>query len=163
MSALNAILIFLSVVLIHEAGHIFAAALTGARVSGLRAVGGGLSIRIDGTESLSYGRVIAVCAGGAAFNLISCLIPGMGERFRFYSIGVAAFNLIPLRGSDGDFIVYTLLSAVSDPVLAERIRRKISSAILFLFWCVAVLVNLTGNGDLPLLLAVTSVIIAKYE
>lgn len=149
--------------LIHEAGHVFTAALVGARVSGLRAVGGGLRMSINGTESLSYVRVIAVCAGGAAFNLISILVPGMGERFRFYSIGVAAFNLMPLRGSDGDLIVYTLLSAVSDPVRAERIRRGISSVTLCVFWCVAVLVNLTGKGDLPMLLAVTAVIIAKYE
>lgn len=162
-ASLNAALTFLSVVLIHEAGHVFAAALFGARVSGFGAVGSGLRLRIYGAETLSYGRVAAVYAGGAAFNLISLLLPGMGERFRLYSVGVAVFNLIPLRGSDGDLIIYTLLSALSDPFRGERIRRAISSFTLLVFWCAAVLVNLTGGGNLPMLLAVTAVIIAKYE
>ncbi len=163
MRGIESLLSFLSVVLIHEAGHLTAAALAGARVGWPGAVGGGLRMRVTGTEAMPYLRVIAVYAAGAAFNLASLLIPGMGERFRIYSIGAAVFNLLPLRGSDGEGILRGLLSALFDPLRAERACRAVASVTLCAFWCWAVIYNLRGRGDPAMLLAVIAVIIAKHE
>lgn len=123
----------------------------------------GLSFRLDGTERISYGKEALIYASGAAFNLLSLLVPNMGETFYVYSVGAALFNLIPFAGSDGSGIVYALSAYFLHPESAHRIKNVLEWTFLIFFWLFAVFLNLTGEGSFALLLAVTAVLLAEMR
>ncbi len=148
----------LCVILIHESGHVIIALLCGVDVSAVRVRGGGVRIRFAGGERISYGREILICSGGVIFNLLTAVMPYTGSLFQSYSVGAAVFNLFPIRGSDGDGIVSAALSLmIRSPNTAETVRGVVREGALYVMWCAAIVLNLCGEGSLPLLVAVMTV------
>lgn len=149
-------------ILIHEAGHIIAVYALGVRIKRGRRFFG-ISLRLDGTERISYGKEAIIYASGAIFNLLSLLIPRMGETFYAYSVGAAVFNLLPLSGSDGEGLVYAVGAGLLTPDAAAKLTRVLGRIFLILVWLFAVSVNLTGGGSFALLIAVTAVLLSDIR
>ncbi len=149
-----------SSVLIHEAGHIIAATAFGVGLGrGYRFFG--IRIVLNGTQRIGYIKEAIIYAAGAAFNLISLLIPGMGDDFYICSVGAAIFNLIPFPGSDGSAIICALTARVSSPKSADRVKNVLEKTFLTLLWLFAVYANFDGRGSFALLGAVTVLLVSK--
>lgn len=117
-----------------------------------------MRIRFSGGERISYGRELFISSAGVLFNLLTAALPHTGSLFRSYSIGAAMFNLIPVRGSDGDGILGAVLPLLTrSPNTAETLRSVVREAALYVMWCAAIVLNLCGTGNLPLLIAVMAV------
>ena len=158
------LLIFISVITVHEMGHIITAYFCGAKIRRLRPVPCGLRIEFDGAERMPYYKELLICSGGMIFNLISLFLPFAGELFRAYSIGAAVYNLCPFSGSDGGGIVYiTTLYFTKDPFSAERVRRGFEDLFMLILWGGSVYLNLCGKGSFPLLLSVVILIIIRIK
>ncbi len=151
-------------VVCHELGHITAAFLAGVRVRGLRLRrgGGGLSLHAD-ADSASYMRALAVYAGGCIANIIAAAIFHAHTQFAVYCVGAALFNLLPLDGSDGSMMMYSMLCLVTDDAnKAWRISRAVCGVTLAVVWVTAVYMALTGRGAELLVIAVL-LIVARYS
>lgn len=149
-----------SSVLIHESGHIIAASAFGVGLGrGYRFFG--IRIMLDGAQRIGYIKEAIIYAAGAAFNLLSLLIPGMGDDFYACSIGAALFNLIPFPGSDGSAVIGALTASVASPKIADKVKNSIEKIFLTLIWLFAVYVNLDGRGSFALLSAVTVLLVSK--
>lgn len=146
--------------MIHEAGHIAAALLCGAPPLGIRARPGGLSL-VCRTERLSYPRAALVYAGGAAANLLAAAAARQGT-FCLFCVGAAVFNLLPLPGSDGVGILYSLLCCFSGPAAAERAARAAADLGMLAFWCAAVYLSLTGQGGGAALVAAVLMLVCRF-
>lgn len=149
-----------SSVLIHEAGHIIAASAFGVGLErGYRFFG--IRIMLDGTQRIGYVKEAIIYAAGAAFNLLSLLIPGMSEGFYVCSVGAALFNLIPFPGSDGSAIIAALMASVASPIVADKVKNALEQTFLTLIWLFAVYANIDGRGNFALLIAVTVMLVSK--
>ncbi len=118
---------------------------------------------LDGTERISYGREAVIYMSGAFANLLSLLIPFMGEPFYVCSVGAAIFNLIPFAGSDGQRLLYTLTSLFISPSVAQKLTNSVSRVFTVALWLFAVTVNLHGEGSFALLLLVTYVLLSYFK
>ncbi len=151
--------------LIHEAGHIAAALICGAPLLGIRARPGGLSL-VCRTERLSYPRAAFVYAGGAAANLLAAAAARVGggalSPLCAFSVGAAVFNLLPLPGSDGVGILYSLICCFAGPGAAERISRAAADLGMLAFWVAAVYLSLTGQGGGAALAAAVLMLVCRF-
>jgi len=114
--------------LCHEAGHLAALALAGAKVERLRLTAFGAEIRAD-TRYLPYGVEIFCTLAGPAVNLILALI--FSRLCGDYLLAGAnlllgAFNLLPLTNLDGGRALYLLVCWRTDPPFADRFCRWVS-------------------------------------
>ncbi len=121
----------------------------------------GLQIRLDGTEKISYGREALIYISGPLANLISLLIPQMGDTFYAFSLGAALFNLIPFAGSDGERLICAIMSAHLSPSVSQRLTDALSLSFSVAIWLAAVIMNLYGEGSFALLVAVTLVLLSS--
>lgn len=153
-------------IVIHEAGHFIFAAASGVKIREMRFGVFGFRLVCCDAET-TYFRYLLLYAGGAALNLLTAFIPGTGESFRLYSLGAAAFNLLPLYGCDGCGILRCLILCISRSDLAllyaDRAVRVCSDITLAVLWFFSVYMNLTGGGSLPLLLIMVFFIICRCK
>lgn len=120
-------------------------------------------MELDGTGHISYVKETVIYASGVAFNLLSLLLPRMGERFYLYSVGAAVFNLIPFAGSDGSGIVYNVAAMLASPTAAQRAQKVLERAFLAAAWLFSVFVNLYGEGSFALLIATVTLIVSSMR
>ncbi len=144
----------LAAAFLHEAGHYLACRLCRVPVRWFRPAVTGAVIGYDGS-ALSYGREIAVAAGGPLVNLL-CAVFSLfcrGRSFTLFgisSLGLALFNLLPHRRLDGGVILHAFLCAVWGADPAARITEITSFCGTVLLWMCAVLVQLRCGGNLSL-------------
>lgn len=109
--------------LTHELGHVAAALLSGGRVERLRLSVVGAELSFSYRAPLSYGRDSLVALAGPAENL---LLGGVFFALHRHlpaaiSLGVGAFNLLPVLPLDGGRVAYGLLAERLDPDWADRL------------------------------------------
>lgn len=156
------IITFLFVILIHEAGHIVAAFLCGAKIRRLRAVFGGL--RLDFDNGCGYLGELLIYSGGIIFNLLSLFLPFDSELFRAYTVGAVVYNLLPFSWSDGGGILYLLTLGITDsPYFSSKLQNIAEDVSISFLWLLAVFLNLSGKGSLPLLFSVVILIIMRVK
>lgn len=107
---------------VHELGHVAAARLAGGRVECLRLSAVGAELSFTYRTPLSYGRDSLVALAGPAANL---LLGGVFFALHRHlpaamSLGVGAFNLLPVLPLDGGRVAYGLLADRLDPDWADR-------------------------------------------
>lgn len=107
---------------VHELGHVAAARLIGGRVERLRLSAVGAELSFTYRTPLSYGRDSLVALAGPAANL---LLGGVFFALRRHlpaamSLGIGAFNLLPVLPLDGGRVAYGLLADRLDPDWADR-------------------------------------------
>lgn len=117
---------------VHELGHIGAAAMLGGTVKGLSLTTIGAELRISYKEPLTYEQDSIVALAGPAANLLSgALALSLGWRLAaVLTLAVGAFNLLPVLPLDGGRVVYALLAGHLDPDWAERLMTAISGCLV---------------------------------
>lgn len=139
--------------LLHEAGHLTAAAFLHVPIASLRPDALGARLEVKG-RMLSYGEEWLLCAFGPLFSLLGAaagaLLWAGSVRARIFSCAsllLGLLNLLPIFSFDGGRMLACALSFVARPQVAERILRAVSFVFLILLWMSAVYVLLrTGDG-----------------
>ena len=127
--------------LLHELGHITAAALLGRRTGAPMERPNGLLLPLQG--SLSYVEECFVAAMGPIANLLVALLCLLARplghsffsTFAILSLFTAVANLLPVGGYDGERMLRSLLSLRLDAVRAHAVCAALSlglSAVLTL-------------------------------
>lgn len=118
--------------LIHELGHVAAARACGGRVERLSLTAVGAELSFDYLRPLSYGRDSLVALAGPAVNLIFGVF-ALGMKWYLpaaLSLGVGAFNLLPVRPLDGGRALYNMLAGSLDADWAERISTAAAGCVV---------------------------------
>ena len=118
--------------LLHELGHVAAAAALGGRIDGLSLTVVGAELRINYDVPLTYGQESLVALAGPGANLLSgglALALG-GELAAVIALAVGGFNLLPILPLDGGRVIYGLLAGRLDPDWAERLMTAMSGCLV---------------------------------
>lgn len=109
--------------LVHELGHMVAALALGGHAARLRLSVVGAELSFSYRAPLSYGQDSVVALAGPAANL---LLGGIFFSLHRHlpaamSLGLGAFNLLPILPLDGGRVAYGLLADRLDPDWADRL------------------------------------------
>jgi len=137
----------------HEAGHLAALRLTGARLVGIEAGFGGARIRYRGRIGLRRQAAVAA-AGPAAGALLALPLARLGGAFACTVAGVSAalsvYNLLPVSVTDGGVILRCLAEAAG--LAAERVSAAADAVLCGGLVLAGTLVLFTTGGGLTLIL-----------
>lgn len=108
---------------IHEMGHVAAAMIFGGRVERLSLSAIGAELSFDYIRPLSYLRDSVVALAGPLANLLA---GAAALKLRAYlpamlSLGIGAFNLLPIQPLDGGRMLYDLLSEWMESAWVDRV------------------------------------------
>lgn len=117
---------------LHELGHMVAAALFGGYVREISFTIIGAEMRLDYHEPLTYGQDSLVALAGPAVNLLfGAIALAMGWQLAAaLTLAVGAFNLLPVLPLDGGRVIYGLLAGRLDPDWAERLMTALSGCLV---------------------------------
>lgn len=144
--------------LIHEAGHLVFAKITGTSVKKMKASSFKLCIHYD-TSKISYKKELLVCMGGIIFNVFFAVVPYLAffkitDTVSFFSIcnlSLAIMNLCPVDTLDGGGILKSLLKCLIDETKAERLCKSLSFLFTIAMWLLAVYIQLIFNSSISFL------------
>lgn len=139
--------------LIHELGHIIAAAILGVKIRLFGAGIAGISLRYDFSGIHPLGETV-VCLSGPVLGLIIFLFgykSGTVSCFVGACAGLALFNLLPISYLDGGCALSAILSAFLSPDTVWKICRPLSVVFTILLWIAAVFMILRSGGDFSVL------------
>lgn len=122
----------LAACIVHELGHVAAAAALGGRVEGLSLTAVGAELRIEYAVPLTYGRDSLVALAGPAANLLgggAALAAHQGLAAAL-TLAIGAFNMLPILPLDGGRVVYGLLAGRLDADWAERLMIALSGCLI---------------------------------
>lgn len=144
---------------LHECGHWCAIRLCGGRVNGLRLTAMGAEMRLSGLRPLGQLQTVICALAGPAVSLAAAVWASraerlMGERaylFAGLNLGLALFNLLPLRRLDGGRALQAGLSWLWSERLGEAVAAFCQQAIL-LFLLTGGLFLLWRRGNTTLLI-----------
>ena len=107
---------------VHELGHVAAALAFGGRTKRLSLTLVGAELSFSYQAPLTYGQDSLVALAGPAANLLlGGMFFALGRHLpAVLSLGVGAFNLLPILPLDGGRILYGLLADKLDPDWADR-------------------------------------------
>ena len=145
----------LAAALIHESGHIIAAAIFGAKMRLCRTGISGISLRYD-FSLIPLWKEAVVCLAGPISGLgifIISYINGSVSYFAGASAALSLFNLLPISYLDGGGVVSAMLSMILPPDTVWRICRCLSLVFTMLLWCVSVFLLVRANGDISVMAA----------
>lgn len=127
--------LFLLSVLLHELGHLIAAAILKRRISCIKIEP--LGARISFCGILSYKDEIIIALMGPLVNLFTAALFWQYEISK-HSLILGIFNLLPGSSLDGGRILTSLLSIYRSPEVAEYASKTISTVIITIIWIVSV-------------------------
>lgn len=122
----------LAACVLHELGHIAAAAAFGGRVERLSLTVVGAELRIDYRAPLTYARDSLVALAGPGANLLAggLFLTLNWELAAALTLAVGVFNLLPILPLDGGRVVYGLIADRLDPDWAERLMTALSGCLV---------------------------------
>jgi len=140
--------------LIHEAGHLFFAHVTGARIEGIGGSLFRLKIKYQ-CMGISYGKEALVCLGGIIFNFAFALIFSapvfdFSEKTDFFvlcNISLGIMNLYPVAVLDGGNSLRCVAYSLFTQERAEKILLCISFVFTFLLWLLTTYLQLIFSAD----------------
>ena len=108
---------------VHELGHVAAALAHGGRVERLSLTAIGAELFFSYRTPLTYGQDSLVALAGPAANLLlGGLFFALDRQLpTVLSLGIGAFNLLPILPLDGGRVLYGLLADKLDPDWADRL------------------------------------------
>ena len=116
---------------LHEGGHLLALWMLGGKVAAFRLYPFGGEI-VAGGKLFSYGNSMLLSLSGVLVNLLSALLLLLPQTtpflrsFSFASLGLAAFNLLPLKKLDGGSAIEAFLSFFCMPQTVEKVLGILS-------------------------------------
>ena len=140
----------LAAAVLHELGHIIAAAILGVKMKFCKSGMAGLNLVYD-FSVVSHLRETAVCLAGPATGLVIFFIGyrnGAVSYFAAASLGLTIFNLMPISFLDGGCALSAILSTFLMPSVVWVICRTLSVIFTILMWIAAVMLLLRMNGDI---------------
>ena len=142
--------------LLHELGHLAASAAFGGRVNLISFGIAGIEMKLSYPEILPYNKENIVLLAGAVVNLVTGSIAFKLDIYQmaFISLGLGAFNLLPIIPLDGGQILYNIISGCSDPQLSELIVRIVSASLVGLLIGAGCIIAVSNANVLPLSLGV---------
>lgn len=122
----------LAACVLHELGHIAAAAVFGGRVEHLSLTVVGAELRIDYRVPLTYVQDSLVALAGPGANLLAggLFLALNWELAAALTLAVGVFNLLPILPLDGGRVVYGLIADRLDPDWAERLMTALSGCLV---------------------------------
>lgn len=122
----------LAACVLHELGHIAAAAVFGGRVERLSLTVVGAELRIDYRVPLTYVQDSLVALAGPGTNLLAggLFLALNWELAAALTLAVGVFNLLPILPLDGGRVVYGLIADRLDPDWAERLMTALSGCLV---------------------------------
>lgn len=153
------IMTFYGVCLLHEAGHLAAMKLTGARIAAVDISGAGIRIEQQKGGIVPVKSKLFVLLAGPAANLILFILLlnlGCYGEFAALSLISAVYNMLPYRSLDGGAIIalYSTGSAHERAVLNVLTAVKLLIIVLS-----AIAVCCYGRAAFPLPVAATALFI----
>ena len=117
---------------VHELGHVAAALAYGGRVERLSLTAVGAELSFSYRAPLSYGQDSLVALAGPASNLLLGGLFFMLDRQlpAMLSLGIGAFNLLPILPLDGGRVLYGLLAEKLDPDWADRLLTAAAGCLV---------------------------------
>jgi len=144
---------FYTVCAIHEAGHIFAAAVSGKRIISADISGFGIHMQIQRSRLSTVSEELFILLSGPAANLLLYLLMnalGCGGSFPVLNLAAAVYNLLPYRQLDGGSVIALFTAGTS----AETAALKLLTAVkLALSGALLALMLFCGTAVLPLFIA----------
>ena len=132
-------------VLLHESGHIIAAALSGKKPREIKILPVGISIGYDTCGS--YRNVIFTALAGPFMNAATVIFtfflpPGyeFAVYTRIFSLSLCVLNLLPVSFFDGGSVLYSVLALNFGIRAAENTARAADIFFLGAVWLAAVYV-----------------------
>ena len=152
--------------LLHEGGHLLAAAVAVVRVESMTLDLFGARLALGGL--ISYGQEFAVAAGGPCVNLLTAalLMPlwvsrgapsgGALHALILASLGLSAVNLLPVRTLDGGRMLSCFCGVLAGdgspvpPRLPDRLLSVTTAAVLGIVWLLSAYALLRADRFLSL-------------
>lgn len=118
--------------LLHELGHLAAAGACGGHLARLSLTAVGAELSFCYRSPLSYGQDSIVALAGPAANLVTGgIFLALGQNLpAVLSLGLGAFNLLPVQPMDGGRVLYGLLSDRLDPDWANRLMTAAAGCLV---------------------------------
>lgn len=118
--------------LLHELGHVAAARCFGGKLNRLSLTAVGAELSFAYPAPLSYWQDGLVALAGPVTNLAAGgLFLAWGKNLpAILSLGVGAFNLLPIQPLDGGRVLYSLLADRLDPDWADRLLTAASGCLV---------------------------------
>lgn len=156
----------LAAALLHEIGHIAAAAMCGSEIKSISIYPLGADIRMS--QAKSYIAEIIIDGAGIAVNLllfiISKAIPqsDIASYFAICNISLATINALPVRSLDGGEMLSCVLMLRTEPDKAEKISGAVSFCAVFIMWIAAVYIFFYFDGNPSLFLLAVYLFITVF-
>ncbi len=154
---------FYTVCAVHEAGHIFAAVISGKRVVSADITGFGIHMKTQRSCLSPVVTELFILLAGPGTNLLLYFLMqavNCGGSFPVLNLAAALYNLLPYRQLDGGSVIALFTSGSPSEAAAERLLAVIKlcfSALLLL------LVIRSGTAVLPLFIGSVILFIADVR
>ena len=162
-------LLTLAAAILHEGGHIAAAAAMHVPLRDLRLDLLGARLDVCG-RILSYGEEWLLCAAGPLTSLSLALLASPLWRVSEYALTFSSasfllglLNLLPIRTFDGGRMLESLLCVLFSENVARTVMRCSSFVLLLLLWAIAVYFLLRAGDGLSLLCFSMSLLSRFFE
>ncbi len=150
-------LMTLAAAILHEAGHVAAAALMHVPLKDLHLDFLGARLNVSG-RVLSYGEEWLLCAAGPLTSLTLAVLVcplwrmcGYAVTFSCASLILGILNLLPIRTFDGGRMLESLLCSFFSVRTSRQVMHGCTFTFLFLLWAISVYFLLRANDGLSLL------------
>lgn len=145
---------------LHESGHMLAAAVLGIPLRSLDIGTFGASLKVRGSL-ISYPKEFLLCAAGPSMNFLSAVVEVIysehrgyysecGEYFIAVSVMLGLLNLIPAEGFDGGRMLSVVTSSLFGPRASARLLTATTFSSIVLLWMLSVYLLIRYGTSLSL-------------
>ncbi len=150
----------LGAAVLHELGHMLAAAALGIPLRSLDVGMFGASLRVRGSL-ISYPKEFFLCAAGPAMNFFSAIaviilsehrgyFTETGEWFASVSLMLGVLNLMPAEGFDGGRMLSVAVTSLFGPRASARILSLSTFISILVLWMLSVYLLIRYGTSLSL-------------
>ena len=154
------VLTSLGAAVIHELGHMIAAALLGIPLRSLEVGMFGASLKMRGAL-ISYPKEFLLCAAGPAMNFLSAIVivilserrgyyTETGEWFASVSLMLGVLNRMPAEGFDGGRMLSVVISSIFGPRVSSKLLSLSTFLSILTLWMLSVYLLIRFGTSLSL-------------